>query len=469
MKKKFKIIVMIFAFLLILPLGLLAIVPSQTYAASVSESDEKFEAFSAETDEIIKEFSKINNRIAGTTDEIEGRTEKSAAEYIVSKLSTTPLTPKDDAHVIGGVQNFQFLSNFTGVYQNSSNIIYEYKVNDSANKILIGTSYDAYAIKTTQTEIEVVGVEGINGSAGSVALLLYLARHIQELNLGINVEIAFFGAGGCNNAGSKVYVQGLDAEEQKNLLCMINLENIAIGKNMYFYVDEFENSLSKFMANLNTEKATEIKQVGLVHLNKAERSHEESMGLGYTHLAMDSNNFNFMKLGITSVNIFAGDYESGIVMGRAEYSYLDSITYTENDNLAYIEEHYDKGLISKNLYKVYGGLFTTLGSDEFVEILKQSQGQTKVDYTAFANTKLALILTVVGFGVMICVAIVIYFHLTKKSYYSNIEVEFLSTIVKITDQLGEKDSDLGVTKIVSQTIANDIKKNKTIKPKKKKK
>ena len=59
MKKKFKIIVMIFAFLLILPLGLLAIVPSQTYAASVSESDEKFEAFSAETDEIIKEFSKI--------------------------------------------------------------------------------------------------------------------------------------------------------------------------------------------------------------------------------------------------------------------------------------------------------------------------------------------------------------------------------------------------------------------------
>ena len=467
MKKGFKILIFVLAFFLALPLGLMPKAQRQTFSAEVSE-DARYEEFLSEVSEIVTEFSKFDNRIAGTIDEVAGKNEADAANYIKLQLDATPLSPKNNTHVSGGVQKFSFLSDFSGIYQTSNNIVYEYKVNDSPNKIMIGTSYDAFAVEITEEEAKVVGVDGINDSAGSVATLIYLARHIEELNLKINVEIAFFGAGGSSNAGSKFYVQGLDAEEQKNMLCMINLKNISIGKNLYFYVDEFENDLSKMLSDLNGKKEIEIKQIDLVHLNKVQESRENSLGLGYTHLALDSNNFNFMKNGITSVNIFAGDYESGIIVGSSEYSYLNSITHTENDNLAYINEHYDENTIYKNMFKVYSGLSATMTHDDLVSVLVKSQGQNAGYYNFFANSNLALILTVVAFGIMICVAIVIYFHLTKKSYYADIEMEFLSTIVKITDGLGEKDGDYEVTKIVSQTIAGDIKKDKMIKPKKKK-
>ena len=61
-----------------------------------------------------------------------------------------------------------------------------------------------------------------------------------------------------------------------------------------------------------------------------------------------------------------------------------------------------------------------------------------------------------------------YYKLTVKSYYSDIETEFLSSVVKISDQIGE-DSEGDVTKMVGMVIANDIKKDKTLKREKNKK
>ena len=49
------------------------------------------------------------------------------------------------------------------------------------------------------------------------------------------------------------------------------------------------------------------------------------------------------------------------------------------------------------------------------------------------------------------------------------EVEFLSSVVKISDHVEKGPESKDVAKVVGQVLANDIKKNKTLKPEKKKK
>ena len=50
---------------------------------------------------------------------------------------------------------------------------------------------------------------------------------------------------------------------------------------------------------------------------------------------------------------------------------------------------------------------------------------------------------------------------------SNVELEFLSSVMKISEQIDGQGTDANVPKAVSQLIANDIKKDKTIKRSKK--
>ena len=56
--------------------------------------------------------------------------------------------------------------------------------------------------------------------------------------------------------------------------------------------------------------------------------------------------------------------------------------------------------------------------------------------------------------------------MTAKSYYANVEVEFLTSVVKIAEHIDAEGQDKNIPKVVGQVIANDIKKNKTLSPEK---
>ena len=62
-----------------------------------------------------------------------------------------------------------------------------------------------------------------------------------------------------------------------------------------------------------------------------------------------------------------------------------------------------------------------------------------------------------------------YYKLTVKSYYANVELEFLSSVVKISEHIDNNQGNKDVAKVVGKVLANDIKKNKTLDPEKKKK
>ena len=82
---------------------------------------------------------------------------------------------------------------------------------------------------------------------------------------------------------------------------------------------------------------------------------------------------------------------------------------------------------------------------------------------------MVLYLTVVAFIVNLIIAMFVYYKLSIKAYHANVETEFLSSVVKICEQIDENGTDPNIPKAVNQVIARDIKKDKTIKSRRKKK
>ncbi|MBQ8451161.1 MAG: M28 family peptidase [Clostridia bacterium] len=399
--------------------------------------------------------------------------EKNAANYIKNYLSGTTLTPKSNNYIADGVQEFNFKSAFDGAYKQSQNIIFDYKVSNSNKWVIIGCHYDAIAYKVNEAfgnldTNKFVASQSIAGSAGSVATLLAIAKNLSTYNLKFNVEIVFFGAGESNNAGSEFYVQGISAEERENILCMINLDSVAVGKNLYFYMDEIKTNASNFVSKTLSDATLGVREVELVHLNKVLTDGDE-LGLGYYHIAMISDNYSFKKKGISTISFFAGDYSDGIVIGRSEFAGQKTICYTENDNLTYIKEKYGNNAVKDNLILTYNSIIQVLSDSNFASTFDGAAKSMSAFNAFFTNKKLVYLLTACGFIVLIIVSMIIHYKLSVKSYYANVEVEFLSSVVKITENIGEPEANEQVAKAVSQVVAMDIKKDKMIKPEKKKK
>ena len=85
------------------------------------------------------------------------------------------------------------------------------------------------------------------------------------------------------------------------------------------------------------------------------------------------------------------------------------------------------------------------------------------------NKKLIVFITIVVFFLMIIIASYVYYKLSIKAYHANVELEFLSSVMKITDGLDKGEKSDEVAKVVTQVVANDIKKDKVIKVKSTKK
>ena len=431
--------------------------------ADASNFQLNYNEYSEKVQTILGEFCVFRERTAGS------KVEKDAGTYIRDYLLTnaTKVTAKNDASTEQGIQEFKFVSDYTGLYETSQNIIFEYKSSVKTNKkVILACNYDAPFKYDEETgEYVTYNNDALNVSAGGVAALMILAETLPNYNLGFNLEFVFFGAGESSFAGSDFYLNGLSSEDEKDVLCVINIDKVALGTNLYFYMDEVKTSFSKYVSSV---VSSFTKEIDLSHLNKTEFVYND-LGLGYSHIALESDNVNFMKRGIATINLFAGDYETGIVLGRNEYNGKELISYTDNDTLEYINKKLGSEEIADNLYMVNSAIETLLNDANFERNAAKSYGKTNWFYKIFANEELVLWLTIVAFVVVLIVSMYIYNKLTFKSYYANVEVEFLSSVVKISDHVEKGPESKEVAKVIGQVLANDIKKNKTLKPEKKKK
>ena len=463
MKKLTKILVCFMACFLILPSFLK---PNAKADALSQESIVSLNSFTADTNLIFSEFVKFTDRKPGSEDE------KKASEYIANYLSSnTALTAKDNTYVKQGVQSFTFESDFSGLYENSQNIIFEYKPTaETKNKVILACNYDSVAYKLNEETYyyELTKTEGVNTSAASVAMLLALAKNLPFAEIDYNIEFVFFGAGESSHAGAEIYVNGISDTDKENILCFVNFDNIALGDNLYYYVNEIETDFSEMVGEISKDNKLKLEQVNVANLNKINLGITTDLGLDYSHIAIESENKVFMKRGITSLNVFAGHYEDGIIIGRNEYSGKEVIAYTENDNVNYITEKVGFENVSKNLYEVFKSMSYILTDSDFVETALDEIDENNWFLAVFGNQKLVVYLSVVAILIFVVVSTYIHYRLSIKAYHANIEAEFLSSVVKISEEIDKTGVDSSVPKVVSQVIAHDIKKDKIIKVKRKK-
>lgn len=431
-------------------------------SAATTATAEEFQSYAMS---ILMEYKGYTERLAGS------KQEEQAASYIATKLGESGLVPKNNDFVKDGVQNFKFMSVFSQNYENSQNIVYDY-VGDPSSKemIIIGCHYDSVAFGYTSEGRGIVASESIAGSASSVAMVLALANYLPKMALKFNIEFVFFGAGESDHAGSKFFTQSIGDEKspipKDSILLMVNFDSIGVGKNVYYYVDEVADSFSDELASFSADVG--VHGFNPMHVAKQLLDTPNELGLKYSHVGMESENFNFMSKRIKSLNIFAGDYESGLTLGRSEFGDNRLVLYTENDNLEFITKTYGENCIANNWTAAYAFLTHEFSSENFLQVLRSSAGSSAWYYSVFANQNMVLYLTVFAFVVMIVIAMAIHYRLTVKSYYSNVEVEFLHSVIKICENVGsDEEFNDEIPTEVSRKIADDIKKDKTIKQKRK--
>ena len=419
--------------------------------------------YSSKVQTILNDFCAFKTRVAGSENE------KNASIFIKNYIDTniSGVEAVNNISTQNGVQNFKFISKYTDTYLSSQNIIYRFNAAENTKKkIIICCNYDApYKYDSETGEYVSFDNDALNVSAAGVAALMLLMETLPQYNFNFNIEFVFFGSGEMDFAGSEFYTNGMSEDDVENILCVINLDKIALGSQTYFYIDEVKSQFSNYVSGV---LKTYAKEIDLVHLNKTSLV-ENELGLPYSHIALGSDNVKFMKRGIATINFFSGCYEDGIVMGLNEYDGKEVVSYTKNDTISYISENYGDNVVSENLFKVNSSIERLLVDKDFVENTSKATNQTSWFYKIFANDNLVFYVTAVSFVVMIIVAMFIYYKLTVKSYYANVEMEFLASVVKISENVDKNGENKDVAKVVSQVIASDIKKDKTLKAEKKKK
>lgn len=368
--------------------------------------------------------------------------ELNSALYINSVMQTlSNFEPVNDSSTVNGVQRFEFISNIDQMTKTSQNIIYRKQTQTvSKKKIIIATHYDMMPI--AKNSIQILGetvtyydTSGINESGLSVAMLLSLAKMLDDKeDLGFSVEIVFFGANNNNYAGSEWYTRGISAQEAGNILLMLNIDKIGLGEYNYFYMNEYENSQSNYVSNLlkYNQNFRNLKLENVMHF-----SEKSPNGLDYTHIGLEADHAVFLNQNINVINFFSGSYEELITIGRSEYSGVANITYTENDELAYILATYDN--FENNIVNIYEAIEKLVSANDFVSEMEKDN-HAKSFYGTYKNQKLAVVITVLLFVVMLFVFNIIYTSLKKKSKKSLSKSGVSQISIKIIKNIGEEDN-----------------------------
>lgn len=406
---------------------------------------------SSTKEEIIKE---LEDFIGLDDENVETRAPGSEAELksakkIKAKLDAlSTFEPVNNQTIVDGVQTFEFNNIYLDKKMVSQNIVYQRKSNLETNKkVVIGAHYDTTMIFDENGNM--VSVDGINDNAGGVAVLLAFIQNIdQELvDLGYNLEVVFFGASSSLYAGSQFYVECMTDSQAKDVLAMINLDRVAVGKHNYLYVNEFKTSQEQYVRGVLNGKV-DVKR--LKAINILDFSSKSANGFSYTHLGLESDHIYFMKRHINVINFFSGDYEKPLTFGLSEYEGKESITFTKNDSYSYIKEN--KIDVASNLMNIYKSLDIILFDESFV--LEMEKDSRIAENTLFWNNdKLAVLISAIMLIIFCLIYYLIYVDLSKKSKKRAKEANIDAVVFKITQNIGEKDKDLN--KYIDKKVKDD--------------
>ncbi len=122
---------------------------------------------------------------------------------------------------------------------------------DSSKVIVVGAHYDT------------VGTNGADDNASGVGVLLELASRVSAGSYPYTVRFVLFSAEEPGVYGSRYYVQNLSEEDRNSILCMINLDAVGAGDNMYLYGGGLDDNDNIVRTWLYDQALADAKQLGL--------------------------------------------------------------------------------------------------------------------------------------------------------------------------------------------------------------
>ena len=210
---------------------------------------------------------------------------------------------------------------------------------EGAKSVIIGADYDnQYAdVKSGNTAVlEGTKSAGAYRNGTGVATLMTLAKYIadNDVQLPFDLHIVFFGSGELWNMGADRYVKAMSAAFMEKTLLMVNLQHIG-GDNTYIYCDEVVTKPETYLLSKAAHVGAELKTVP-VTLPKMSAAYLD--GMAYVHYGMLGSTKSFADRGIPYANIFGGTFDT-LSLGLDEMKGQSNVSYTENDNVAYLNEH----------------------------------------------------------------------------------------------------------------------------------
>lgn len=390
------------------------------------------------------------NRTAGT----EG--EKEAAKYIaeqmnllasfyaynqeqVDDITNTNVTEEDL-----GLSYFQFESLYTGDNLRSQNVIFIKYANDNpgrekGKKVVLTANYDNNYDQKDENK-KPVKSHGVNDNISGVVALISLCQILDTLEFNFDIEVIFFGASRHNLAGSGFYTAGYDTEESKNTLLAVTLSKLCAGDYLYVYSEEYKNKYEPYA--LDKFNAVQVNAFLSFSSVFKINSYTSANGFPFSHVGIDGDNANFLRLGINSLHVFSGNYEKVLDFGISESDTKPNISGTVNDNLEYLEEHYSSTYL-KNLVAVVSGLNVLLTDANFTTRM-QGATMSADRYDFWTNSKYPLFMLVILMVLLFSVYYFISNRLTYRARYvfntinDGKPVNFMNIISKQIEQSDDK-------------------------------
>lgn len=267
----------------------------------------------------ILNFSSIGNRSLVSKSEVDAR------NYIVEQLKKFGYKPKLIKFKVEGYETY--------------NIEVNKKGKNNSQTIIVGAHYDGRSEGNACDD---------NGSG--ISVLLELCELLKGEETPYNIKFVFFGAEEINVLGrglhgSYDYVESLSKREKNKIKCMINLDTLVSGDNMYVYNTYKEEVANEYSKSL-LDKVREISESLNIHLKF---NLNEQTGDSFTNTKSDY--YPFFEHEIPVLYFESTNWEAGEKDGRSQTHLLGRIIHSKMDNINFLENVFNSRV--KDRLKIY--------------------------------------------------------------------------------------------------------------------
>lgn len=220
----------------------------------------------------------------------------------------------------------------------SQNVIAVHKsAADGAKNVVIGAYYDNwYSTPYKGAAAGTKGAGALSNGTG-VATLLAIAEYLKadDVELGFDVSIVFFGASATTVTGASYYYEEhMTATERRNTVLMIELQRLG-ADHIYAFSDARKTKREGFFDDIAAANGLDI-------YKPTQKSPVMTMaysldGIPFFQWAQTGVYSVFFNKSVPTLNVIGGNWET-INMSDAEYADRSSVSFTEDDTLAVLKK-----------------------------------------------------------------------------------------------------------------------------------